>query len=190
MDDMPAHLVHLDAFSIDKYEITNSDYSRFTQATGYRKPYHWLKGIVPSGEEKFPVYNVSWDDATAYCTWAGKRLPTESEWEKAARGNTDRLRYPWGDQLAPNAAGGARGAAPSGARGGGGGGTRMAHYGYPEGPIAVGSFPPNGYGIYDMVGNIAEWVQDWYAQNYYSVSPERNPQGPSKGLYRVVRGNA
>ncbi len=171
MDDIPAHVVQLDAFYLDKYEVTNADYLKFTEATKHRKPYHWAGGHVPAGEEKFPVYNVSWDDSVAYCTWAGKRLPTESEWEKAARGGTDRLRYPWGDVLAQ-------------------GGKKAAHYGWPEGPLAAGSFPPNGYGIYDVVGNIAEWVNDWYAQNYYSISADKNPKGPSTGVYRVVRGNA
>jgi formylglycine-generating enzyme len=182
MDDLPAHQVSLDAYYIDKYEVTNADYLRFTDAAKHRKPYHWVGGKVPAGEEKYPVYNVSWDDAVGYCTWAGKRLPSEAEWEKAARGGQDRLRFPWGDALV---AGGA-----SGARGGGGGAAKAAHYGWPEGPVAVGGFPPNGFGIYDVVGNIAEWVHDWYAQNYYSVSPDRNPQGPAKGMYRVVRGNA
>jgi iron(II)-dependent oxidoreductase len=171
IDDLPAHLVHLDAFYIDKNEVTNLDYLRFTEAKGHRKPFHWVGGKVPNGEETFPVYNVSWDDANAYCTWAAKRLPTESEWEKAARGGTDRKRYPWGDQLAS-------------------GGKKLAHYGWPEGPVAVGTYPPNAYGLYDMVGNIAEWVSDWYAQNYYSVSPDQNPKGPASGMYRVVRGNA
>src|SRR5262245_39317406 len=171
MDDLPSHVVYVDQFLIDKYEVSNADYHRFVEATGHRKPYHWISGKVPAGEDKFPVYNVSWDDSVGYCSWVGKRLPTETEWEKAARGGTDRLRYPWGDQLAP-------------------GGKKSAHYGWPEGPVAVGSFPPNGYGIYDTVGNIAEWVNDWYAQNYYSISADRNPKGPANGMYRVVRGNA
>ena len=179
MDDLPAHVVHVDAFYLDKYEATNSDYARFVEATGHRKPFHWVGGKVPQGQERFPVYNVSWDDANAYCGWAGKRLPTESEWEKAARGGTDRKRFPWGDQL--SASGGGRGSA---------GGAKAAHYGYPEGPVAAGSYPPNAYGVYDMVGNIAEWVADWYGQNYYSISPEKNPTGPASGFYRVVRGNA
>lgn len=176
MDDFPAHLIYLDAFHIDKTEVTNADYSRFTQATSREKPYHWVGGKVPTGQEKFPVYNVTWDDASAYCTWAGKRLPTESEWEKAARGGTDKLRFPWGDQITQG--GGGRG---------GGGGTKLAHYNWPEGPVSVASYAANGYGLYDVVGNVSEWVADWYAQNYYSVSSERNPKGPTTGLYRVIR---
>lgn len=180
MDDLPSHQVYLDAFLIDKYEVTNGDYLRFVEATKHRKPFHWVGGKIPDKQEKFPVYNVSWDDASAYCSWAGKRLPTESEWEKAARGGTDRKRFPWGDQLATNGGGGR----------GGGGGTKLAHYGWADGPVAVGTYAPNGYGVYDMVGNIAEWVNDWYQQNYYSVSPDKNPPGPASGLYRIVRGNA
>ena len=79
MDDMPAHLVNLDAFYFDKYETTNADYSRFVDATNHLKPYHWVGGKIPPGEDKFPVYNVSWFDAQAYCSWQGKRLPTEAE---------------------------------------------------------------------------------------------------------------
>jgi formylglycine-generating enzyme len=240
IDDLPAHVVYVDAFLIDKNETTNAEYQKFAEATGHTKPWHWRRGSIPQGKEKFPVYNVSWDDASAYCTWAGKRLPTESEWEKAARGGTDRLRYPWGDQLlapvpgrrgggpagqqaaapapnrddpgtaipepnaaapnrddpgtaAPAASQPARGAPPPAAQGGGrrggGVGTKMAHYGVADGPMPVGSFPPNAYGIFDMVGNIGEWVNDWYGVNYYSVSPERNPQGPAAGQYRVIRGD-
>src|SRR5262245_17110783 len=248
IDDLPAHLVYLDAFYIDKYEVTNADYAKFSEATSHQKPFYWIGGQIPSGKEKWPVYDVSWDEATAYCGWAGKRLPTESEWERAARGGTDKLRFPWGDTLLlPPARG--RGAAPvvasaappskddpggtsvlaqsasaappskddpggtsalaqapptaepargrgtpppaqgGGGRRGGGVGTKMAHYGVSDGPLMVGSFPPNAFGLYDMVGNIGEWVQDWYDPNYYGVSPDRNPKGPKTGLYRVWRGD-
>jgi formylglycine-generating enzyme required for sulfatase activity len=248
IDDVPAHLVYLDAFYIDKYEASNADYAKFVEATGHAKPYFWIGGQVPAGKEKWPVYDVSWDDATAYCSWAEKRLPTESEWEKAARGGTDKLRFPWGDALLMPPARG-RGAAPvasaappskddpggtsalaqavsaappskddpggtsalaqppaantepargrgtppptqaGGGRRGGGVGTKMAHYGVSDGPLQVGSFPPNAFGIYDMVGNVGEWVQDWYDPNYYAVSPDRNPKGPKTGRYRVWRGD-
>jgi len=94
IDDLPAHLVYTDAFSIDKTEVTNADYFRFTESSGHRKPYHWVGGRIPKDQDKFPIYNVNWDDANAFCSWAGKRLPTESEWEKAARGGAERTRFP------------------------------------------------------------------------------------------------
>jgi len=167
-DDYPAHKVYLDAFYIDKYEVNNDDYASFVTVTGRAKPWHWKDGKVPKGEDRFPIYNVNWNDAEAYCKWAGKRLPTEAEWEKAARGSLDRKAFPWGDID--------NGAASTHAN------TNSV------GPLPVGSFPPNNYGLYDMVGNVWEWLQDWYERNYYSVSPRRNPQGPDEGLYKVIRG--
>lgn len=184
LDDQPAHLVRLDDYFIDKNEVTNEDYARFLQATGHRKPFHWVKGEYSEGEEKYPVYNVSWDDAEAYCKWIGKRLPTEAEWEKAARGGRERTMFPWGDELTP---GGARG---RGVNEGieGDALAKRARYGAPNGPTKVGSYAPNGYGLHDMIGNVAEWVADWYNRTYYSVTPDSNPEGPQSGLYRVSRG--
>ena len=180
LDDWPAHVVLMDAYSIDKYEITNEDYARFAKVTEHRKPWQWQGGEVPAGREKWPVYNVSWDDALAYCTWVGKRLPTEAEWEKAARGGLDRKLYPWGNEL-----------------GGPGIRTRqsydttdapkLAHY-LSAAPAPVGSYEPNGYALYDMTGNVWEWVADWYHRDYYVGSPEKNPRGPETGVYRVFRG--
>src|SRR5262249_39835909 len=97
LDDRPANNIYLDAFSIDKYEVSNADYTKFVQATGTKPPWHWPQGKIPPGKEKLPVYNVNGFEATAYCKWAGKRLPAEAEWEKAARGGLDRNRYAWGD---------------------------------------------------------------------------------------------
>jgi iron(II)-dependent oxidoreductase len=183
MDDVPANNIELDAFYIDKYEVTNAEYARFVQATGTRAPWHWPEGQAPKGEEKFPVFNVNWSEADKYCKWAGKRLPTEAEWEKAARGGLDRHRYSWGDddvdtseryrveQTSVRLSGTPIPAAI--ARGG---------------PAAVGSFKPNGYGIYDMIGNVIEWTNDWYDLNYYVFMPKHNPQGPESGLYKSVRG--
>jgi formylglycine-generating enzyme required for sulfatase activity len=181
LDDQPVHLVSLDAFWIDKYEVTNGEYARFTEATGRRKPYHWIGGKVPAGREKFPVYNVTWDDAVAYCQSVGKRLPTEAEWERAARGGVEKAMFPWGAELGARRGGedSAAGAEPP---------AKRARYGFPNGPAAVGSFAPNGFGLYDVTGNLWEWVADWYGQNYYAVSPDKNPQGPPTGLYRVIRG--
>jgi iron(II)-dependent oxidoreductase len=178
-DDQPAHLVHIDKFFIDVHEVTNQGYAKFVEATKHRVPFHWKGGNVPQGQESHPAYNVSWDDADAYCKWAGKRLPTEAEWEKAARGGTEKTMYPWGDQL--SAGRGGRGSPPA---------PKRAHYGLPNGPTKVGSYEPNGFGMYDVVGNVAEWVNDWYYRTYYSVTPEANPKGPETGMYKVFRGSS
>jgi formylglycine-generating enzyme required for sulfatase activity len=165
-DDQPAHRIYVDAFYLDTHEITNADYLRFVDATGAVKPWYWPGGKIAKGEERFPVNNVTWAEADAYCRWVGKRLPSEAEWERAARGGLDRKRYPWGDEGAKD----------------------RAHTGSATGPTAVGSFPPNAFGLYDIAGNVWEWTSDWYERDYYAVSPERNPTGPAKGSYRVIRG--
>lgn len=198
LDDRPVHQINLDAFYMDKYEVTNAEYQRFTEATRHEKPWHWPGGKVTSELEKSPVYNVSWHDAQAYCTWVDKRLPTEAEWEKAARGGLDRKLYAWGDNpvavRAPfdgaaattataaattTAATDEQPAAKEPKRG---------HWGFPNGPAPVGSYPANGYGLYDMTGNVWEWVADWYEKDYYLESPEKNPQGPASAQYKVARG--
>lgn len=183
MDDIPANNVYLDAFYIDKYEVTNADYSKFVQATGARAPWHWPEGKMPAGEEKLPVYNVNWYEATDYCKWAGKRLPTEAEWEKAARGGLDRARYAWGDAEVSSTeqslyiqTGQRTTNAPVPAVLG-----RLA-------PLPVGSVAPNGYGLFDMIGNVMEWTNDWYDSNYYPFMPKVNPHGPEAGRYKSVRG--
>ena len=166
-DDRPANNIYLDAFYLDKYEVTNTEYARFVEVTGGKGgkvPWHWLHGKVPAGDEKQAVSNVTWFEADAYCKWAGKRLPTEAEWEKAARGGLDRKTYSWGD---------AEGVELAVSR------NRAA---------AVGSYPPNGYGLYDIIGNVIEWNSDWYERGYYAFMPKKNPQGPETGLYKSVRG--
>jgi iron(II)-dependent oxidoreductase len=179
-DDQPAHRIHVDAFTLDTHEVTNADYLRFVEqfvsttsaqgnAVGGKsipRPWHWPNGRPAREEERWPVTNVTWAEADAYCRWAGKRLPTEAEWERAARGGLDRKRYPWGDE----------------------GGRGRAHTGSPAGPTLVGSFTPNGFGLHDMAGNVWEWTSDWYERDYYAVSPDRNPTGPSTGRYKVIRG--
>ena len=167
-DDRPARKVFVDAFQIDRHEVTHADYAAFVKATKRRMPYHWLGGAVPSNAERLPVYNVSWEDANAYCTWAGKRLPTEAEWEKAARGGLEGQDFPTGDKITP----------------------ADARFNVPEGPVAIGSFKPNAFGLYDMAGNIAEYVSDWFDRTYYETGPAKNPTGPESGKYKMVRGGA
>jgi iron(II)-dependent oxidoreductase len=185
MDDRPANNIYLDAFYIDKYEVTNADYLKFIQATNAKKPWHWPQGNIPTGQERHAVYNVNWFEANDYCKWAGKRLPTEAEWEKAARGGLDRAHYPWGDDdvdrreqmlLAPQGAGRTSSEPVPGALG-------------RSDAMAVGSFKPNGYGIYDVMGNVMEWTADWYDNNYYPFMPKVNPKGPETGRYKSVRGS-
>ena len=180
-DDLPAHKVYVDSFYLDKYEVTNQDFARFVEATGGSKPWYWPNGKVAKGEERFPVYDVTWFQADAYCKWAGKRLPSEAEWERAARGGLEKKKFSWGD----GAPGAASEDAPAGAEGAN---TKRAQVGSPFGPTNVGSYPPNGYGVYDITGNVWEWINDWYDRDYYTVSPDRNPPGPATGTYRVIRG--
>ncbi len=185
----PRHIVYLDAFYMDKYEVTNAQYRRFVQATGHGEPegdgYDELGSrFKPWADRNFsrddqPVVCVSWEDAKAYAEWAGKRLPTEAEWEKAARGGLVGKRFPWGDE-ALDASGICR--ANYSLFG-------VADDGY-EYTAPVGSFVPNGYGLYDMIGNVWEWCADWYADNYYADSPKENPKGPDSGDRRVLRGGA
>ncbi|MDH4064804.1 MAG: formylglycine-generating enzyme family protein [Acidobacteriota bacterium] len=190
MDDRPVHRVTLAPFSVDVHEVSNADFAAFVSATAATAPYHWA-GTAPSLEQAtLPVYNVSWHDAVAYCQWAGKRLPTEAEWEKAARGGMPDRDYPWGndDQTdAPSATPDADTAASEPAAA-----TRVthAHSASATGPRPVGSFEPNGFGLYDMSGNVWEWVSDWYDLFYYAVSPIPNPTGPADGAYKVIRGGS
>ena len=182
-DDAPARSVHLDAFYIDRAEVSNGAYARFLEATGRRPPswspqdgrrgedwgrFSWEGRHPQPGTADLPVTLVTWFDAEAYCAWAGKRLPTEAEWEKAARG-TDGRRYPWGS------------APPSG---------RASFGGARSGPLPPGSFPGGAgpYGAVDLAGNVAEWVADYHDPGYYRGAPDRNPQGPERGAARVVRG--
>lgn len=161
-DDRPAHKVYLDAFTIDTHEVTHAEYGAFVKATGRRAPYHSLEG-----KDQLPVYNVAWEDADAYCRWAGKRLPTEAEWEKAARGGLEAQDYPHGDKITPADA-------------------RFNS----KGPGPAGAFKPNAYGLYDMAGGVSEWVADWFDRAYYETSPAKNPQGPAAGKYKLIRGGA
>ncbi|MEZ5353578.1 MAG: SUMF1/EgtB/PvdO family nonheme iron enzyme [Bryobacteraceae bacterium] len=168
LDDRPVHSVSIDAFYLDKTEVTNAAYARFLAATSRTAPYHWVHGKVPAGEETFPVYNVDWEDAHSYCEWAGKRLPTEAEWERAARGGKEGLNYPWGDKID----------------------AKQARYATAAGPGPVAQFPANDFGLFDMAGGVSEWCSDWFEREYYKSSPASNPRGPETGVYKVIRGGA
>jgi formylglycine-generating enzyme required for sulfatase activity len=147
-DERPAHRVTVKAFRIDRYETTNAMYEAFTRATHREPPYHWINGQVPDGKTDHPVVYVSWHDADTFCRWAGKRLPTEAEWERAARG-TDGRRFPWGDPFSPLKA-------------------NTPQYWLTKhvdgDTMPVGSFPEGrtAESIDDMAGNVYEWVADWY----------------------------
>ena len=173
-DDRPANLIQLDAFYLDKYEVSNADYAKFLQANNGKAPWHWVQGKIPAGEEKVPIFNVNWFEADAYCKWVGKRLPTEAEWEKAARGGAESKRYPWGDRLDRN----------------------MANFladpmmKTSNGTTPCRSYPQNGFGLFDMAGNVWEWVSDWYDPQYYQTSPARNPIGPPPTVLRLLRGGS
>jgi len=177
-DEWPQRSVYLEAFVIDQVEVTNERYMRFVKATGHRTPPNpYGTGPLRSitGIEHLPVVQTTWYDAKAYCGWAQKRLPTEAEWEKAARGTDGRL-YPWGNDP-PTA--------------------KRANFDreweeektlHPVGALPGGDSP---YGVKDMAGNAREWVSDWYDPEYYQDAPDRNPQGPDKkGVVRSIRGGS
>lgn len=174
-DEGPSHPVYQSAFYIDLKEVTQAEYDRFARMTKREKP------IVPVFEEDisklknpdYPVVGITWNDAIAYCRWAGKRLPTEAEWEKAARGEGQR-RYPWGndfDYTIANIDGNEDG---------------YLYLGI-VGSFEVGRSP---YGVYDMTGNVAEWVADSYDPDYYRKSPYRDPAGPEESEFKVIRGGS
>jgi formylglycine-generating enzyme required for sulfatase activity len=192
----PQHQVVLDAYYIDRHEVTNAQFEAFARATGYRTAaerdgygwvyqddqgaWRWKKvggatwrapgGAGTTAVPTHPVVQVAWPDAEAYCRWASKRLPTEAEWEKAGRG-PDGRRYPWGNEWDPTRANARRAA---------------------RGTTPVGNHPPgaSAYGAHDMAGNVWEWAADWYGADYYQKSPERNPPGPASGDQRVLRGGS
>ncbi len=177
-DEWPQRSVHLDSFTIDQVEVTNDRYLLFVAATGHRNPPNpYGTGLLLSamGIEQLPVVQITWYDARAYCSWAKKRLPTEAEWEKAARGTDGRL-FPWGNDPATG---------------------RRANFDrewedektlQPVGSLPGGDSP---YGVKDMAGNAREWVSDWYDPDYYRAAPDRNPEGPEKkGVVRSIRGGS
>lgn len=202
-DERPAHVVTLDPYEIGVAPVTVAQYARFLRESGQRAPgvyelplivanggrereqqfraaaapYVWVDGVPPDNRVDHPVTLVRWEDAMAYCAWLSSllgrpvRLATEAEWECAARAGSQ-TRMPWGDALDPSRANflldpNRRDSA---------------------GTTAVRSYEPNAFGLHDVIGNVWEWVSDWYAPDFYSRSPERNPRGPSRGALRVLRG--
>ena len=216
-DEHPKHKVYLDAYYIDKYEVTNAQFMEFIRATGYitdaerrgrgevwnpkenspylrlhswadvnwRCPHVWRTSDNrehPKVWENYnimekmdcPVIQVSWNDAQAYAKWEGKRLPTEAEWEKAARGNDGR-KWPWGNDFGADIQGVTLHACITG-----------------DEPQPVDSFPTgvSPYGVYNMAGNVQEWVADFYGEDYYAYSPKSNPKGPEEGKFRILKGGS
>ncbi len=197
-DELPVHHVYLDAFYIDKYPVTNAQFKEFVDANPHwKKPrrftffrtfdyhdeyylHHWNKVSYPKGKYNHPVVNVSWYAAMAYAQWIGKRLPTEAEWEKAARGGSQDQKYPWGDVIDGS----------------------KANYGKRQQQTTpVGRYPANGYGLYDMVGNVWEWCLDEWDESYYTFSPKDNPvcgesieqivrNYTNSGAFQVLRGGS
>jgi formylglycine-generating enzyme len=202
-DERPVHCVYVSEFLISRVAVTHDEYARFVRATGYpppsvdslplvafggrdalfrelAAPYVWTGADPPQGHGNHPVVLVRYEDAIAYCRWlsdsAGRtvRLPTEAEWEKAARGGLELRRYPWGDDIDPS------------------------HCNYLPDPVMkrtrgtspARTYAPNAYGLYDAAGNVWEWVSDWYAPEFYGNGDARDPRGPSSGAMRIVRGGS
>lgn len=202
-DQRPVHRVFVSECLIGRFPVTQDEYARFVRATSYpapsvddlpliaiggrdaifrelTAPYVWMDGQPPAGRGSHPVVLVRFDDAIAYCQWssieAGRiiRLPTEAEWEKAARGGLEGHSYPWGEDMSPS---------------------RCNFLPDPSlkrqrGTRPTGTYPPNAYGLCDMSGNVWEWVSDWYSPDHYSTGGRRDPQGPGTGNLRIVRGGS
>jgi len=196
-DAYPQRTIYLDEYQIDRTEITNAQFEVFVEKTGWvttaeANGYSYVlykgqdtfsevtganwryptgPGASITGKGEFPVTQISWNDANAYCKWAKRRLPTEAEWEKAARGLEGWI-FPWGDEEPSN--------------------TLLNYNFVNDGPVRVGSYPAGAspYGVFDMAGNLWEWVADFYNETYYKGAPDINPKGPVSGEGRVLRGGS
>jgi len=176
-DHQPVHEVAIAAFQLSRTHVTNHQYAAFCEATDRAYPQFWRQERYCSGPDfpNHPVAGISWQTASEFVEWMSARLPTEAEWEYAARGGLEGKPYPFGDELDPS----------------------KANYSpleeehirlSPGATLPVGSFPPNGFDLLDMCGNVVEWVADRYAADYYARSPKEDPQGPDIGKHRVIRG--
>lgn len=173
-NEKPIHRVWIDAFEMAATQVTNAEYSRFLAATNRRKPLHWDDPSFAHPQQ--PVVAPSWFDAVAYCEWLSTqtqknyRLPTEAEWERAARGGAEQKLFPWGDEPLES----------------------LANYSsrWKTAPERVGLAEQNAYGLFDIGANVHEWCSDWFDADYYRVSPERNPQGPTEGKRKASRGGS
>ena len=172
-DEQPIHRAFLDSFYMDKFEVTNGRFAKFVEAIQSEPPWGFADKETPVVHSDRPVRWVNWMEAMGYCLWAGKRLPTEAEWEKAARGADGRV-YPWGSD------------APTPAH---------AVFGLKEGadtvsPIGNRDKGKSPYGVHDLAGNLYEWVTDWYDEEFYKKNPAINPRGPVEGTAKVQRGGS
>jgi sulfatase modifying factor 1 len=202
-DERPVHRVFVSEFFIGRFPVTQDEYARFLRATGHpapairdlpliatggrdivfrelAAPYEWPGDQPPAGHGSHPVVLVTYDDAVAYCAWLSSelgrtvRLPTEAEWERAARAGVDGLRYPWGNDIDPSRGNYLTDIAAKRQRS-----TRP-----------TGTYAPNAFGLYDVIGNVWEWVSDWYSSDYYGTGDMRDPRGPESGTMRIVRGGS
>ena len=173
-NERPVHRVWVDAFEFAACQVTNADYAKFLAATGHRKPLHWDNPDFSHPEQ--PVVAPSWFDAVAYCEWLSAlthkqyRLPTEAEWERAARGGLEQKLYPWGGEPLES----------------------LSNYAsrWKTAPERVGRAERNAYGLFDIGANVHEWCSDWFDAGYYRVSPDRNPRGPTEGKRKSSRGGS
>jgi formylglycine-generating enzyme len=172
-DERPVHRVHVDAFEMSVHPVTRGEYAHFLEASGHDRPRDWADPSL-AGDDR-PVVGVSWHDAVAYCAWSTaqgqpQRLPTEAEWERAARGGRDGAAFPWGDAMPGWIPDEGRGPLPG------------------PWPVTLGA--PTAFGLQGIAANVHEWCADWHDRGYYAVSPDRNPQGPPSGVRRASRGGS
>jgi sulfatase modifying factor 1 len=172
-DEQPVHRVEVDAFEMAVYPVTRGEYATFLAAVPHESPRGWTDPAFAAAD--LPVVGVSWHDAVMYCAWrtrngSPERLPTEAEWERAARGGVDGLAFPWGDEIPSWIPDAGRGPLPA------------------PWPVTLGE--PNPFGLYGIAANVHEWCADWHDRGYYAVSPPANPRGPATGVRRASRGGS